>query len=168
MEKSALHSRWREIVQEYSGLGLTFGKDKLPALAGLAKQMQRYRPDDKYIGGLWTESLFQDMLWKSVAFPKLGRNREKNKKNDPPMSVSGPSNNWRAPTWSWASSNGTVQYMFEGRDIRRAHVKLVEVTVKPASVKDETGELLSAEMVLDGRLIPGAVSNFSYYSPIVA
>jgi len=61
-DRSALHSRWRAIVHEYSGLELTFGKDKLPALSGLAKQMQRYRPDDKYIGGVWSQSLFQDML----------------------------------------------------------------------------------------------------------
>jgi hypothetical protein len=161
-DKSALRSRWRAIVHEYSGLELTFGKDKLPGLSGLARHMQGYRPGDRYIGGLWIQSLFQDMLWRSIAHVGVGRKKKKNKNHDPPMSVSGLSDNWRAPTWSWASSNGTVDYICKRDHIRRTHVKLVDFTVESASIGDETGELLRAEMVLDGKLIPGTVRNSSH------
>lgn len=149
-DKAVLHSRWQAIVEEYSALGLTFGKDKLPALSGLANQMRRYRPADKYIGGLWLQSLFQDMLW------TVDRQRSCTL-----TSVSGLCGKWRAPTWSWASNNRPVRYMWHmrGTKMRRSHAKLVDVTVESASMGDETGGLLGAEMVLDGKLIPGVVSN---------
>ncbi|KAE9362843.1 HET-domain-containing protein [Stipitochalara longipes BDJ] len=41
-EPSTLPSRWRTMVTEYYFLKLTFKKDKLPALSGLAKQMQEF------------------------------------------------------------------------------------------------------------------------------
>jgi len=78
------------------------------------------------------------------------------------MSISGLSGNSRAPTWSWVSSNGSVEYMFEGDDIRRTHMKLVDLAVESTSIGDEIGELLRVEIVLDGKLIPGTVNNSSY------
>jgi hypothetical protein len=89
-----LQNRWRIIVVEYSGLGLSFGKDKFPALSGLAEQMQLRRPDESYAAGLWTGSLLEDLLWRV----------DKAEAGDPDLphkKLSWRPNQWRAPTWSW-------------------------------------------------------------------
>jgi hypothetical protein len=54
---------WREIVSTYSALKLTFEKDKLPALSGVAKEMFRSRPGDEYLAGLWKNSVLDDLCW---------------------------------------------------------------------------------------------------------
>jgi hypothetical protein len=41
--------RWHELVEEYSGLKISFQKATLPTLAGLVRQMCRYCEGDIYI-----------------------------------------------------------------------------------------------------------------------
>jgi len=45
-----LSERWREIVKESSQLSLVVPSDRLPALSGIAKQMQTLRKGS-YVGG---------------------------------------------------------------------------------------------------------------------
>ncbi|KAK8226991.1 heterokaryon incompatibility protein-domain-containing protein, partial [Phyllosticta capitalensis] len=55
---------WREfIVWDYSILNLTNPRDKLAALGAIAEQFQRVRPGARYLAGLWSDSLLDDMLW---------------------------------------------------------------------------------------------------------
>ena len=46
-----LQLRWREMITEFTGLGITKPSDRLPALSGLAKQMKRHRAT-KYLAEL--------------------------------------------------------------------------------------------------------------------
>ncbi|KAI9766855.1 MAG: hypothetical protein M1839_004760 [Geoglossum umbratile] len=66
---SAEHIRdmWHGLVASYTGLQLTFGHDRLPALAGLAKQFLDYKRG-KYLAGLWEDTLVEDLLW-HIDFP---------------------------------------------------------------------------------------------------
>jgi len=84
----SLATRWRHAVQIYSSLNLTFERDRLPAIAGLAQQMVRYRKDD-YISGLWTSSIIDDLAWRKP--------QRMNKRST-------------APSWSWAKGNGGIHY----------------------------------------------------------
>lgn len=91
--------RWGEIVNSYSERKLTFVRDKLPALSGIAAAMHhRSRtaaPEGyRYVAGLWEETLPRDLLWRS------------NWKRDPsrtPGLVEGPS-------WTWASVDAKINY----------------------------------------------------------
>ena len=70
--------------------------DRLPAISGLAKQLQQYRPGDRYLAGLWHNTFIQDMLWfRDVSESLLDR-----------------SSHWTAPTWSWASTQTGADYEF--------------------------------------------------------
>ena len=139
-----LHARWRTIVEQYSGLSLTLGKDKLPALSGLAKQMQRYRVGDQYLAGLWTETLWEDLLWYTMGKWKVSHDESE----------------WRAPTWSWASVGAGVRYTVSGRDrCTEIYATMAHARAVPVMAGDSTGQLSSAEMVFQGRLIPGTVSS---------
>jgi hypothetical protein len=58
-----LDARWREIVQGYSGLGLTFLSDRLPAIHGAAVQMIPLREQNRYLAGPWKNTLLHGMAW---------------------------------------------------------------------------------------------------------
>ncbi|KAF2995395.1 hypothetical protein E8E13_004489 [Curvularia kusanoi] len=62
---------WRNAVEYYSRLKLTYEKDRLPAIAGYVRRMQERRPGDVYIAGMWLNSLLSDLDW---LFNALSRN----------------------------------------------------------------------------------------------
>lgn len=132
------------IVEDYSDLALSFESDRLPALAGLAKQMRKSRPGDWYLAGLWKNTFFEDVLWKtsSQAY-QYSRPRDSH-----------------APTWPWASVKGRVPYFPPppGTSSRLGFLqaKLLRATCDPAGV-DDTGELESGKAVVEGPLVPTTV-----------
>lgn len=89
---------WPQIVHLYSGANLTFGKDKLPALSGVAR-LGYNETGDQYLAGLWKDKLEEQLCWSR--YGPVIRPR-------PP---------WRAPTWSWASTDGAVTSYARQRDI---------------------------------------------------
>jgi hypothetical protein len=133
----ALKDRWHEIVEEYSYLDLTFEKDKFPAISGIAKQMQCVR-DVKYLAGLWEDNLVEDLLWRTFA-----------------LSAERPSK-WRAPTWSWASINGRIQYVSNSDEVKRTFAKILEIKCTPVAV-DTTSELASAILVVSSHMVPAVL-----------
>lgn len=87
---------WYSLMTLYSGKQHSFIIDKLPAIAGLAHKMSLTHSDD-YIAGLWTGDLSRGLLWtKQYRAPTLTRSSE-----------------YVAPSWSWASVNGIVQWSSE-------------------------------------------------------
>lgn len=126
--------------------------------------MQRCRPRDKYLAGLWTQSLFTDLLWTvNLSAETTTAEIENPDEGNARPFVSRHASEWRAPTWSWANIEGSVSYHISERDVvKRTYANLVDTTCVSASLGDDTGELLSAEIVLEGRLMPGTVSNRSY------
>lgn len=88
LSETGLAAKWRSMVQAFSWMHLTFERDRLPAIAGLAQQMARYRKDE-YIGGLWSRSLLEDLAWRKP--------QRMNKRSS-------------APTWSWAKGDGGIIY----------------------------------------------------------
>ncbi|KAF2818538.1 hypothetical protein CC86DRAFT_241286, partial [Ophiobolus disseminans] len=87
----ALLTRWFEIVERYCKTDLTFEKDKLPAISRLARYIQAHTGDE-YHSGFWKSQFPVGLLW---APDSQGVKRS--------MSS-------RAPSWSWASVDGPVQY----------------------------------------------------------
>ncbi|KAH6663653.1 heterokaryon incompatibility protein-domain-containing protein [Halenospora varia] len=79
---------WPKVVQLYSTCKLTFAKDKLVAVSGLARIIHS-QTGDGYFAGLWRENLENQLCWK-VRMPSPA-----------PVDV-------RAPSWSWANVDGTV------------------------------------------------------------
>ena len=84
--------QWHNIVEQYSELEITNVVDRLPALGAVAKHFKQVRKGERYLAGLWSGSLVDDLLW----FPTL--------------SVRHRLHTWVAPSWSWASVSGDVQY----------------------------------------------------------
>jgi hypothetical protein len=99
-------SEWREAVETYSWRGLTFQKDRLPAIAALAKEMLELRPDDQYIAGLWRSSLLTDLVWHNAIYKPFNQMAKLQERiwlvtSDKACTV---------PSWSWASVSGLVRW----------------------------------------------------------
>lgn len=91
---------WYDAVHNYTHLALTFHKDRLAAVAAVAKRTaKRSKNHGRYLAGLWEHTLLPDLLWQT----------------HPPGSQYGPAARPAAdgtsfPTWSWASVATRVQW----------------------------------------------------------
>jgi hypothetical protein len=133
-----LHHQWQEIVLIYSDMSLTLSKDIFPALQGFAKKMPAKM--GKYLAGLWQETLIPDLAWCASQSGTLSRPKE-----------------WRAPTWSWASTTASVwsPVTFTQLTKRTAtSITVLEATTIPKG-NDPTGELLAGELRIRGRGLKG-------------
>ena len=54
---------WHIIVQGYTSKNLTYEKDRLPALSGLARRFCQMETGTDYRAGLWRDNLALDLLW---------------------------------------------------------------------------------------------------------
>jgi hypothetical protein len=127
--------RWYQVVEEYSGLDLTFQTDKLPGISAIAKQIHNARPHDKYLAGLWSSTLVQDLLWipRSSGLPR--------------------SEEYCAPTWSWASFPGQVWYKVPKYPYIKYeyYAEMLDAICRPSS-SEEHGQVGSAQLILRTQL----------------
>ncbi|KAH9903601.1 heterokaryon incompatibility protein-domain-containing protein [Xylariomycetidae sp. FL2044] len=84
----------KDIVEEYTALGITKDTDRLPGLAGLATRASNLRPGDQYMAGMWRETIKTGLSWYTMP-------------EQPSRRI--PSEN-RFPTWSWASVSGQIRH----------------------------------------------------------
>ncbi|KAH7035531.1 heterokaryon incompatibility protein-domain-containing protein [Microdochium trichocladiopsis] len=94
------HQQWTKLVGDYSGLDISFSKDRLPAFAGIAAAFQQPRLG-KYLAGTWENHLPSSLLWERADLDGHlhGKIPERS-----PQAI--------APSWSWPSINCGVLYMF--------------------------------------------------------
>ena len=111
-----LSRSWSQIIEEYSARELKFPEDRLPALSGLANKFGA-ETGYTYIAGGWKETLLYDLVWQRDLGPVLG------------------SSTWIAPSWSWASSSGAVNFRLARHSYpgsRIEHTRLVDLDYKSA------------------------------------
>lgn len=98
------YDKWRRMIHMYWNTKITKDTDKLVAISGLAKRMGSALKD-RYLAGLWEGNLPSNLLWHiHVAGGRSCRPE-----------------NYRAPSWSWAS------------------IEIEEASVTPLSNIDVTG-----------------------------
>lgn len=89
IKKEALKHSWPKIVWAYTRCCLTYGEDRLVALAGIIRKMEM-EMEDTCSAGIWNENFLYELLW------------------TPSGGVRNHSSIYVAPTWSWASIEGPV------------------------------------------------------------
>lgn len=131
---------WWTVVQEYSKREMAVPSDKLIAISAIAEEfsvaMSRQRNKNwSYLAGLWRETLIFDLLW--VTSKEGLKPRPK----------------YRAPSWSWASVDGTVYWNdWEGRFRDRSSLKIVAANVKLASPSVPFGSVTGAHLAVNGMM----------------
>ncbi|KAH8711806.1 heterokaryon incompatibility protein-domain-containing protein [Phaeosphaeriaceae sp. PMI808] len=82
-----LYYGWGIFLQHYVVCSMTNEADKLVAIQGIANRLGRFI-GDSLVAGLWRSRLLEELCW-FASFP-------------------GKPKIWRAPTWSWASIEGSI------------------------------------------------------------
>lgn len=101
-----LYDRWTGTVVRYCRRYLTKDFDKLLAIKSVAAEMSP-RIDDTYLAfaGMWKKNLHFDLLWRAL------RDLSKPEK-------------YRAPSWSWASLDGPLNWANDVLNLHRNHPAL--------------------------------------------
>jgi len=138
---SSVMTCWHWLVTEYSQRELFAKSDKLPAISGLASQIQRHT-GAQYLAGLWREDLPRAFLWHISS-----------------EDTSAPATKWRSPSWSWASIDGplTSQGLSVGALTSRETLEeliILSFKVDILNKNNMFGEVRSAEITVNGRLRP--------------
>ncbi|KAK3348756.1 heterokaryon incompatibility protein-domain-containing protein [Lasiosphaeria hispida] len=82
------HRTWHDILERYTERQISFIKDRLPALSGIAKVIQDITQSE-YVAGLWSKTLIRDLAWQA-------------------LDITYALQEYNAPTFSWASISGGV------------------------------------------------------------
>jgi hypothetical protein len=132
------HASWRLLIENYTKLNFTKESDLLPALAGMAEHQMRLRPGDTYIAGMWKNSLLEDLLFKN----SRGRRSNSN-----------------APTWSWASWEGPVSFLWSGVPLPTLELSHFEYTYYGPS---NVGRVSNARIRLKGPILRTMISHTTH------
>jgi hypothetical protein len=119
---------WTWVVEEYTKRFLSMPSDKLTAIAAVAQWCYDKRPS-RYFAGLWEADLLENLVWHVDSDEPLPR-----------PSV------YRAPSWSWASVDGSVSISASegGRlDDLRPSAEIVQCDVEPKYEVLPFGEIMS-------------------------
>ena len=128
------HSDWFHLISIYTRCRLTVATDKLVAMSGIVQRIQT-GTGLRYLAGLWREMLPFNLCWFVNRDPRP------------------PPNEYRAPTWSWASRDGEIFFWDALTDniTVLASVVSAEATADPNDPSG-TGSVSTAHLVLAGSL----------------
>jgi hypothetical protein len=145
---SPLSKVWCNLIMDYSKRSLTNSADKLPALSGLASEVQK-RMRCRYLAGLWEHRLHFFLMWRRLPGSSFQR----------PLA-------YRAPSWSWAAVDGPIDYwvaIIYDRFIKSAMGDFTVQTV-PAG-RDPRGQIKDGSIQFFGRIKPAKLY-LEFISPI--
>lgn len=134
---SSLYRPWEAIVEEYSRCALTMPGDKLVALSGAALEMQTLL-NDTYLAGLWRGSLVAELLWYVPHWQE-----------EPESFRSQP---YRAPSWSWASIDGNIEFV-NSSTFAGNFIDILNAEVTPVSAINSLGRVIGGRLEIRGQLI---------------
>ncbi|KAH7394113.1 heterokaryon incompatibility protein-domain-containing protein [Phaeosphaeria sp. MPI-PUGE-AT-0046c] len=127
---------WFHFIEQYSACGFTNAQDRLIALSSVAQAAQPMLGGHDYYAGLWSHELVRGLMWH----------------------CSSPSTNLRlhtnslAPTWSWASVEGKIEFVALGMEtFSEELVEVVNVETACIDAENPFGNLASGRLMLRGR-----------------
>ncbi|KAL9105698.1 MAG: hypothetical protein Q9227_009182 [Pyrenula ochraceoflavens] len=125
---------WNEIIRSYSRKKTTFPEDKLIAISAIAAQFGKLWPG-QYCAGLWLANLKQGLLWRAAKekdVKKIAAHEIYDLEN---TDIHQPRNaqsefvrlrrpkTYIAPSWSWASVDGPVDFPSKAEDYSDLNAK---------------------------------------------
>jgi hypothetical protein len=115
-----IYKKWYRTVEEYTNRNLSFAKDKLPAIAGLANDvgqaLNARGHEDIYLAGLWKRDLVRGLLWQITAPPA----------GNPILFMP---DEYRAPSWCWTAHEGLIIMDHYRLEMTLCNILEAEVTI---------------------------------------
>jgi hypothetical protein len=133
---------WARVVRLYTGAELTVSHDKLIAISGLASEMRLCgHASGRYVAGMWESQLPISLLWMRADM------------DDQPSSCHRPEQ-YRAPSWSWASLDcaADVDWTVSPRWRRREILAKVEEISIDAVENEFVHQSVEASIKISGPL----------------
>lgn len=130
-------ARWFGILWHYTTCELADSSEKLSALSNVANAFSQILGDE-YVAGLWKSSLIECLCWQSVECK--------------------PANDYRAPSWSWASVDGLVGVGFNSSSWK----PMATVQDTKVELHDDSkpfGKVKSASITLEASMVQLSVSD---------
>lgn len=123
--------KWNALLWQYNTRNLTDPSDKFPALSGIAK-VYADRLDDEYVAGIWKKSMIEGLCWQGLGCKPFD-------------------GSYRAPSWSWASVDGTAATGFH-----RAHHDMATIVDYHVEVDGDNpfGRIKDAWIKMEASLVP--------------
>lgn len=141
---------WPKLVSQFTAKGLTFAKDRLPAISGLATLMHQHTLS-RYMCGLWSGDMDYSLLWMSDH--ERAKDTPIQRMPDKPY----------APSWSWASVVGPIRYIDRhldqltdrrsGEDEIKPIFRTLSVTTTPAT-SNIYGAVNRGLVTIEGQVLP--------------
>jgi hypothetical protein len=131
----------------YGNRHLTLRSDRLPALSGLAHEVHK-AIQCKYLAGIWECHILGGLLWRKVPLDRLQSESSKSK-----LSIPQAFGDLQAPSWSWAASNGPLQYSYPDVQCRHTdEINMIGYGTTLAS-SDPMGRVSTGWITLNGPLL---------------
>lgn len=142
------HNAWNKIVQRYSECELTVASDKLVALHGMVRIIEE-RTRMRSIAGLWEQMLPAELLWYAL----------RNFKHEHPRY--GTHQLYRAPSWSWASTDMPIQNDYISLCGGATHRLTWYMWIQSVDIQDRpNGQIVSGYLIIHAPLTKIDLSNF--------
>jgi hypothetical protein len=125
----SIYSRWYQMIEGFAGRELTYERDKLPAISGLANKIQQIT-GDVYMAGLWKRDIAAGLCWSARFYKDL---------IEPSVYI--------APSWSWASTRGHVAYHLDGE--RKFEIELLNFNLATEPL-NPLGQVFSGSITVSG------------------
>lgn len=144
--KTRVSNSWHALIERYTGLGLTYQRDRLIAIAGVAKLFGTSHGEllGDYLGGLWSKTMDVDLAWR-----KIESGGSKEDISPRPLLAS-------APSWAWTSVSGKVKFGYIARRDVRSHINILKYNMGGTG-PDQYGQLRSGLLVVEGVAVKGLV-----------
>ncbi|OAP59335.1 hypothetical protein AYL99_06633 [Fonsecaea erecta] len=156
---------WFLAVEAYTRRKLTFEKDRLVAIAGLAIEYQKVT-GDVYLAGMWKRDLLDGLLWSVWArgCPTVG-NTVAQKGDHGPYGER--YTDFKAPSWSWASVSGYIryieQYEHDDRVGQKFMADLLHAECTPLDPR-MTSYTYSGHLLIRGQLLEATIQAMNPFS----
>lgn len=131
-EHATLYTVWQQISMDYSRRSITYDRDSLSALSGLARRFQDVTGDE-YLAGLWKKTLSAGLMWQVTG------------------GIGARPSTYLAPTWSWLCMRTPIINRYSRYHSGQPCVEIIEAETTLAS-RDTTGPVLSGRITLRGQM----------------
>lgn len=135
-----------DVVEDYSYRQLTYASDKFPAFSGLAQGLCK-AINGSYLAGHWSSDFARSLLW----YPDL-----ECKHTQP----------YRAPSWSWAVTDGSIVYEKDPFESNKWTLQLLSHEISSKDIGNCYGEAISGHVVVKGLTKPFVRSKQLINEPI--
>lgn len=146
--EDTMRARWLSVIKDFTSRKITAPTDKLPAISAIAREMGTGQGGfGDYLAGLWRNHLLDDLMWRVSRQQKLSSDAMP----------------YRAPSWSWASPNGTIEYedpeapMYDHQteqryNMYRRHVATVVECETFSTSADSYGQISGGKLRIQGKV----------------